>query len=242
MVDTGVPEETVKEGSLDEGVGETAVAAGASSGFPWIQIAVGGVVVLTMAGLVFFYANSRQGKSSPESSEYPTSVPASAPTTQTPESSPTELYPCHSTTSTPVESVSDFDVVDLFAVRTHPDGYDYDRLDNPPTISLSAFKEASRPTHDVYYEVTKDTRLYTGFWGVALEIEVCDQNNQTNIPLKEPAEANIISQDEPAASAARYVHGGYAPAQPGTYRVDAYLLRDGEWILTNRLEDLVFTE
>lgn len=152
------------------------------------------------------------------------------------------LYPCHSPANSSLETVPGFDVIDLSAVKTHEDGPDYDRLTSLPAISLSEFEAVLSPTHDVYYQITKDTRLYTAFWGVAVNMEVCDENNMTNIPLEEASEVNLIPEDSPAASATSYMHGGHIPSKSGKYRVDGYMFYDGRWHLTHQMEGIVFTQ
>ncbi|MBU0708931.1 hypothetical protein KJ596_04270 [Patescibacteria group bacterium] len=154
-----------------------------------------------------------------------------------------KLYSCSSTASSSLETVSDF-IIDLYPIKNVEQGSTTVpvRQDVPPTISLTEFKVSSWPSDDVYYEVFKDGKLYTSFWGVAVSIEVCDENNMTNIPLDDPSDVSLISEELPAAAAGSYIHGGHIPATPGTYRVDGYFFYDGKWHLTNRLEDVVFTE
>jgi hypothetical protein len=109
--------------------------------------------------------------------------------------------------------------------RTHPKDWSVKPI---PTTTLQ---------NDIFFKIERsDSSALNGYAGY---LQLCDKDNKSNMSF--PPEKFKPSVN--ATYIQYYIYGGYEPATPGIYRIDAYLYTpDGKWQLVNRLENVEFTE
>lgn len=126
----------------------------------------------------------------------------------------------------------------IFSAPLQPKHYgDPVEANNVRTFSLKGLKDKTEK-NDMYAVFAKSDR--SSLAGTTTMIEVCNLDNKakysTTSTTWSPASKTAVEEDF-------YLHTNYYVAEPGIYRIDAYLkIGSGKWQLINRMTGITITE
>ncbi len=126
----------------------------------------------------------------------------------------------------------------IFSAPLRPKHYgDPAEANNVRTFSLKGLKDKTEK-NDMYAVFAKSDR--SAMAGTTSIIEVCNLDNKAKYSTTStnwtPASKTVVEENF-------YLHTNYYVAEPGIYRIDAYLkIGSGKWQLINRMTGITITE
>lgn len=159
-------------------------------------------------------------------------------------SSAEELTPCWSDQNSKIVSLRDKNIVtEMEFCSVEGNSTECENITGSRSIPLSRYKDGYKGnyTEDLIYSAEPAYGEYLP--KIDYMIQVCDQNNMTKksaVKSKNPNPENLTSGESTG------FYGGlkfnYYPIKTDTYRIDGYTYFEGTWYLTNRIEEVSFTE
>lgn len=151
-------------------------------------------------------------------------------TSTTTQTNKTSSYDCYKSADSTLEPVSGFTTKFFSAELNKKGSYDDENDTQNRTFSLKDYQDYKEIPEglkeDLFFVVRKsDDSDFIN----KTAIQLCDENNQTNILL--PKAKN---NEYPSIKIAQFIYGSAMPNKPGVYRVDGFISVDGQWQLVDR--------